>query len=61
MKEHIVGLDVGTLKTKAIVFNREGKSLGEGARELGMSFPREGWFEQDLDEIWIKTASAIRD
>jgi len=61
MKEYVVGLDVGTLETKVIVFNREGEALGEGARELGMSFPREGWFEQDLEEIWIKTASAIHD
>ncbi len=61
MKEYIVGLDVGTLETKAIVFNRDGKTLGEGSRELGMSFPKEGWFEQDLNEIWIKTASAIHD
>ena len=61
MKDYVVGLDVGTLETKAIVFDREGKAVSKGARELGMSFPREGWFEQDLNEIWIKTASAIHD
>ena len=59
MKECIVGVDVGTTKTKVVVFDKEGCIVGRGEEELKTRFLKPGFIEQDLNEIWYNTASAI--
>ena len=60
-KECVIGIDVGTMETKAVVFDREGQELGSSSREIAIYFPHQGWVEQDLEEMWEKTASCIKD
>lgn len=50
-KPLILALDQGTTSTRAILFDREGRALGQAARPLAQSFPRDGWVEHDAEEI----------
>src|SRR6185295_18977863 len=45
--DRFVGVDVGTTGARAVVFDREGRSLGEAAREYHLYTPRPSWAEQD--------------
>ena len=42
----LIGLDVGTTGCKAIIFDRTGRILGQGAREYAIVFPHSDWAEQ---------------
>jgi len=55
----LLGVDVGTTGCKAIVFDLGGKTLGQGYREYGHTYPRPGWVEMDSDEVWEGTKQAI--
>jgi xylulokinase len=55
----VVGLDIGTTGCKAILFDDEGKALGQGAREYPISTPRPGWAEQDVDLVWELACEAV--
>ena len=48
----IIGLDIGTTGCKAIVFSREGRILGQGAREYSILTPHPNWAEQDAERVW---------
>lgn len=56
-----IGLDVGTTGTKAVVVDNEGRILGKGYREYELAFPQDGWVEQNAEDWWIATVSAIRE
>ena len=51
-KTHILAIDQGTTSTRAILFDREGRSVGTGQKELPQHFPKDGWVEHDLEDIW---------
>lgn len=42
-----MGIDVGTTSARAILINKEGKFIAEGAGEYPMSAPQPAWAEQD--------------
>lgn len=56
----ILGLDVGTTETKAILIDECGNVISEKSRELPLIYTREGWIEQDIEELWVETATVIR-
>jgi glycerol kinase len=51
----ILAIDQGTTGTTCLVFDHEAELLGRAYREFGQHFPRPGWVEHDLDEIWEVT------
>jgi glycerol kinase len=56
----VLAIDAGTTGVRAIVFgSRRGERLGSAYREVRMAYPRPGWVEQDLEEIWNKTREVI--
>ena len=55
----VIGLDIGTAGCKAIVFDEEGRILGQAAREYGILTPRPNWAEQDAEEVWQKAWDAL--
>ena len=59
MTEYILGIDQGTTKTKALIFDTEGRQLSMGAEEVPRSFPRPGWVEQDPMQIWGATERSV--
>ncbi len=57
---HILALDEGTTGTNACVFDDRGRLVGKGYNEFTQHYPRPGWVEHDLDEIWNRTAQSAR-
>ncbi len=55
----LLGLDLGTTNVKALLVSLDGHVLAEGSAPVGL-YHREGGVEQDVEEIWQATLSAIR-
>ena len=53
MKERfILSLDQGTTSSRAILFNKAGKSVGSSQQDFEQIFPHPGWVEHNANEIW---------
>ena len=48
----LLGLDVGTTATKALLLDVEGKATASASYSYGLITPREDWVEQDPEELW---------
>lgn len=48
----VLALDQGTTSSRALLFDREGRTLATARREFTQHFPRPGWVEHDPDDIW---------
>ena len=57
----LLGLDLGTTNVKALVTDFAGNSLGEGACAVRLFQLGSGGVEQDIEEIWSATKTAIRE
>ncbi|PZS11400.1 MAG: glycerol kinase, partial [Solirubrobacterales bacterium] len=51
----ILAIDQGTTGTTCLVFDEQAQPIGRGYREFAQHFPRPGWVEHDVDEIWEVT------
>ncbi len=60
MSDHILVIDEGTTSTRAIVFDRELQQVAVAQEEVALTFPADGWVEQDGQEIWDRTVSVAR-
>jgi xylulokinase len=58
--DHVLGIDTSTTATKAVVIDREGRTVAEGVSEYGYDIPRPGWTEQDPASWWTATIASIR-
>lgn len=52
MKHHLLGIDVGTYSSKAVLTDLAGRVLHTAVVEHGISMPRPGHVEQDADLVW---------
>ena len=59
MAKYILALDLGTTGNRAIVFNKEGKIVGQAYQELTQYYPQPGWLEHDAEQIWQDTYSCM--
>src|SRR5450432_1619349 len=57
----LLALDAGTTSTRAMVFADDGALLATAQRPIAQFFPRDGWVEHDVDEIWSSTRQCGRD
>jgi xylulokinase len=55
----LVGLDVGTTGAKAIAITPEGELLATAEADYPLSTPRPGWAEQDPEDWWRASQSAL--
>jgi xylulokinase len=55
----VLGIDVSTTATKAILVDPEGTVRGSGSAEYGLSTPHPLWSEQDPALWWSATGEAI--
>lgn len=55
----LLGVDLGTMGTKAALYDLEGKLLGDAYEESILRYPRVGWVEQDLEEIYASAVNCI--
>jgi len=57
---HVLGIDVSTTATKAVLIDESGAVVGVGASAYGFSVPRPLWSEQDPRLWWDGAVDAIR-
>lgn len=57
---YLLGLDVGTTGTKAVVFDPDGNIKGYGFAEYGVICERPGYAEQDPEQVWELTKQVIK-
>ncbi len=64
----VLAIDQGTSSSRAIVFSLggeidgeiDGQIVGLGQVDFDMSFPADGWVEQDPETLWDTTCEAVR-
>ena len=61
MKKYILSLDAGTTSNRAILFDHEGKIVGQSQKEFEQIFPKPGWVEHDPVEIWKTQLWTVRE
>lgn len=51
-EKYVLALDQGTTSSRAILFDRSGKTIGVAQKEFAQIYPKAGWVEHDPKEIW---------
>ena len=59
--KYILSLDQGTTSTRAILFDKSGKTVRKSQKELTQYYPNSGWVEHDAQEIFACAVEVIRD
>jgi xylulokinase len=57
----LLAIDVGTTTTRCILFDLEGRPVGEAYREPRAHHPRPNWTEVDPEDWWTSAAAVIRE
>lgn len=55
-----LGIDIGTTGTKAVVIDTRGAVVADATAEHPVSYPKPGWAEQNPEDWWTSTISAVR-
>ncbi len=58
--DFLLGLDVGTTATKALLMDLEGEAVASASYSYGLITPREDWVEQDPEELWHGVVTTCR-
>lgn len=58
---HIMAIDQGTSSSRVIIFDLQGRVVAAVAHEFDMSFPADGWVEQDPEVLWRTSLLAGRE
>ncbi|WP_223475391.1 glycerol kinase GlpK [Oricola indica] len=60
MGGYILAIDQGTTSSRAIIFDGDQKIAGVGQKEFPQHFPKSGWVEHELEDIWQSVAATCR-
>ncbi len=60
MQEAILGIDVGTSATKAILFDLAGSEVAVASQSYPFLTPQPGWVEQDSEAVWQALLHVLR-
>ena len=55
----ILAIDAGTTGVTAVIVDQNGAIIQRGYSEFPQHYPKPGWVEHDLDEIWRATLAAV--
>ena len=61
MKQYLLGIDVGTTGTKALLFSADGERMGHAYRSYPLSTPQVGWSEQRAEDWWEAVVATVRE
>ncbi len=57
----LLGIDLGTGSTKAVVLDQAGTQLGAASAPVHLSEPRRGWVESDPEDWWRSAVCAVKE
>ena len=57
----VIAIDAGTTGVRSFAIDERGAPLGFTYRELTQHFPRPGWVEHDVEEIWDAVVATLAD
>ncbi|MEO8898502.1 MAG: glycerol kinase [Candidatus Dormibacter sp.] len=57
----VLAIDQGTSGTTCLVVGADGAIAGRGYAEVPVRYPRDGWVEQDAEDLWQSVLTAARD
>ena len=60
MRQHYLGIDVGTTAVKALVVDESGVVVGDAESPQEVCVPQPGWSEQNPSDWWRGTVDAVR-
>jgi len=58
-KKYVIALDQGTTSSRAIVFDKDGNTVGVSQKEFTQIYPKAGWVEHNPMEIWASQSSVV--
>ena len=61
MDQFVLALDQGTTSSRAIIFGRDGRSVGSAQKEFPQLYPQPGHVEHDPEEIWTTQLKAAKE
>jgi len=61
VKKFIVAIDQGTTSSRVILFDTQGNVKFKSQLEIKQFFPKNGWVEQDANEIWKTTCRLLKE
>lgn len=61
MKKAVLAIDQGTTSTRAIVFNHQSEVLAKAQLEVKLRHPKNGWVEQNPEEIFETVISVVKE
>ncbi len=60
-QQAILAIDEGTTNSKAVLVSVDGEILSSGSAPVPIQHPQPGWVQQDADDLWQATQTAIAD
>lgn len=60
MKDHVIGVDIGTTGTKTGIYDRDGRLVAEAFEESILHYPRPGEVEQDPEDIFRSVRNTVK-
>ena len=60
-RDIFIGLDASTTSAKAVAWDAAGRALGEGRRDIPLSNPAPGRYEQNPEDWWRASAAALKE
>lgn len=61
ISDYLLAIDQGTTSSRAIIFSSAGDILATAQKELKLSYPQNGWVEQNPEDIWQDTLWCCRE
>ena len=60
-RDAVIGLDIGTTSTKAVLYDLSGQALVTAQQTLNLLTPQPAWAEQDPEELWHSVIAVLRE
>jgi len=57
---YLLGVDAGTMNIKSVLFGADGNELAIYGKNVSVEYPKPGWAEQNMIELWRTTAETIK-
>ena len=61
MTNYLLSIDIGTSACKVVIFDVDGNVIASSNKAYNVYYPAEGYAEQDPNEWWQATCSAIKE